>query len=354
MMTEKEEQEYEQEKQERAKKNYYFWFRLISVTIMFLTLFALYMHSVDGVTSVIPEGDAINGKYVIDCLGEDNELFIYALDEESKDSKLIYQSKCDVFESVKEQYIYQAIKLVIKNGEESDYRINYEEYFDTIHDSKINIKMDSFTDKVCFTIKSKKYVDVIISNDKQEQVKDYYKCFDKKSITQGVGRDESSKIVEIYINDELRDEFVINKPKEPIKLSFIDLGMIDDKVKDKINVKITNPTGNVVKMKVLDTNLDCHTKSFTMSSNYKLLCNKTKDVKSFYVQLQSGNKKVYYGEYTIPPKRKKESSTNYKLWGVIAVVVFGFLVYKNYVNKSKDRDKTAIQQLEEKSDNGTN
>ncbi|MDA3856617.1 MAG: hypothetical protein PF569_10265, partial [Candidatus Woesearchaeota archaeon] len=123
--------------------------------------------------------------------------------------------------------------------------------------------------------------------------------------------------------------------------------MINEKIKDKIDVKITNPTGNTLKVKVLDTNMGCHANSFVIGSSYKLLCNKTKDVSTYYIQLQDGNNKIYYGEYTEPPERKKKSNVNYTIVMIIVAGVVVLIAYNNYTNKSRGKDRTAIEQLED-------
>ncbi len=319
--------------------------KLIVVFVLLLCI-ALLSKSTHGATSVIPEGDAVLGKYTIDCLGEDNLLYIYGYDEDNPDGTLIYNSECDVMKSVKEQYIYQAVRLVIKNSEDSDDRINYEEWFDAITDDRINIKMDTFSEKVCFTIETKKYSDITIAGQTEEQVKEYYKCFDTATLTSNTEKGENSDIVEVYVNNELQKEFTISKPIEPVRITFSDLAFISDDLDDKLNVKIINPAGNTLQMKLLDTNLECGIKSFYIGDQYTILCNKTKNTPTYYMQLQDSNKKIYYGEYTLPPETNT-SDTNYTLFIVIGVVVILFIAYNTYSNKSRSKDKTALDQLEE-------
>jgi len=325
--------------------------KYVVMSILILILILVNVNFTYSSTSILPEGDkAINGKFEIDCLGEDNELFIYGYEEDNDKGKLIYQTECDVKELVKEQYIYQAIRLVIKNGEDNDDRIDYEEYFDTIQDERLNIQMDTFTDKICFNIESKKYVDVKINEIIEQQTKKFYHCFDKLILTANTEKGESSKVVEIYINDKLKKEFVVSKPKEQLKISFQDFSFISDELENKINVKITNPSGNTQKLSILDTNLGCSKKSFTIGYEYALLCNKSSNKnennKMFYIQLQDSSKQVYYKSYTEPPKKEEKTNINPIYFGIGAIVI-GLFAYNVYKNKSSGKDKTAITQLED-------
>ena len=327
------------------------------MAIIILILILLNINYVHSSTSVLLNEDkAVNGKYEIDCLGENNELFIYGYEENNEKGKLIYQSKCDNTEFVKEQYIYQAIRLVIKNGDDNNDRIDYEEYFDTIQDDRLNIKMDTFEKKICFTIESKKYIDVMINNYEEQQVKKFYKCFDKKTLTENTEKGESSKIVEVYINGKLKQEFMISKPKEQLKISFQDLSFVSDSLKDKINVKITNPNGKTQKLSIVDSNIACSKKSFTIGYEYMLLCNKSinkkEDTKVYFIQLQDSSKQVYYKSYTEPPKKDDKDNKNYIYFGIGILVVL-FIGFNSYKNKSSGKDKTAISQLEDE-DNENN
>jgi len=337
--------------EKRVIKDRNFIIKMMMLILSLLLIMILSITNSYGSTSVLVNEDkAINGKFEIDCLGEDNQLFIYGYEENNDKGKLIYQTKCDVKQFVKEQYIYQAIRLVIKNGEDNDDRIDYEEYFDTIQDDRLNIKMDTFTDKICFNIESKKYVDVKINDITEQQIKKFYHCFDKAILTSNTEKGESSKVVEIYINDKLKKEFVVSKPKEQLKIAFQDFSFISDELEDKINIKITNPSGKTQKLSIVDTNLGCNKKSFTIGYEYALLCNKSSSKKDktnmFYIQLQDSSKQVYYKSYTEPPEKKEKTNVNPIYFG-IGIIVIGFIAYNTYKSKSSGKDKTAITQLED-------
>lgn len=301
--------------------------------------------------SIVQESSK-EGYVKIDCLGDDNLIYIYAYDSSEPEGRLEYQSSCDVSKTIKEQLILEAQKIMIRSDpDETDDLVNYIEYFDTIEDEKLAIKMDDFTDKICFTIDLKKFSDIEIAGDLEQQVKNYYECFDRETLTRNTDRGDSTSIVEVYINGELRQEFVIKLPVEPIRISFSDLKFIDEKLDDKLDVKFSNPSSSTLKLSVLDTNLECGKKTFTMADEYKLLCNKTKGATSYYIQLKDSSGRIFFDEYQEPPEVKEESNINIPLVLFIIVIVIVFVAYNNYQGKVKGKEKSAIDQLDEEIDN---
>lgn len=321
----------------------FFWFSLIVLII------SLGIHNVNG-SSVVSE-KTVNDKYLINCLGSDNIISLYSKDEDNEgEFKLIYSSKCENTKSIYSSYIDRAVKLNIINGEdEENERINYIEYFDRIYEDEINIKLDTFSNEFCFTIKLNKYADISILNEKQENVKDYYKCYPKEVLSDIETSTTGSVVVPVYINDELKKEFVISKPREEFRISFQDLGLMSDSLDDKMVITIKNPSEIETKVQIVDSNIACHTKSFIISDQYKLYCNQSQKDNNYFVQLKDSNNNIYYGEYQRPPLNNKSSTdVNWYFIGALIIVVI-VIVINMYNNKSKEKDKSALQQLQERS-----
>lgn len=329
------------------KKNISIWVKIFFGVSLLILIFSIGINNVNGASVVSDK--PVDNKYSINCLGNDNIISLYSEDDTNKGQfNVIYSSKCRNTLQIYAPYIDKADKLNIVNGDNLDNnRINYIEYFNKIYDEKVNIKMDTFTDEFCFTIKLNKYADIKILQDTKQNVKDFYKCYPKKVLSSIKTSSSGSVVVPIFINNELKQEFVIKKPREKFKISFQDLGVISSELSDKMVIGIQNPSGVLTKVQVIDSNIDCHTKNFVISDKYNLFCNQSKDVNNYFIQLKDSQGDIFYGQYQRPNLSKKSKDVNWYLIGgiLLIVLIIGLNIYKS---KSKDKDKSAIQQLQER------
>lgn len=278
-------------------------------------------------------------KVTINCLGENNLLSLY------EDNRLIYSRKCDGEEKIYSNYLKQTNKIIVKNSPDSENeRIDYIEYLNTIQDEKIKIKFDRFENNYCFNIILNKYSDIKILGFNKTNVRDFYHCFNKKYVENFDKSNSESLSIPIFINGQIKEEFVINKSTPNLNIQFEDLGIVDEKNKDKINVIVTTPLDKELKVSLVDTNLNCNVKNFVLSEKYKFYCNKTKEVPFYFVQLKDSEKKISFQEYQIPPKFKKQNSNKSLI--IVFVICALMLLFFIYSSKSKSKDKTAIDQLE--------
>ena len=333
-------------KQKRIK-NLIIKLKLISSIILTFSLIMLLIKLSFGTSVIINDKPNTDNTYTIDCLGIDNRISLYGLDDNKKEY-VIFSANCKNKINIYSQYIDKTYKIKIINNEDSDDRINYIEYLNKIDEKNINVKIDKFDDKICFTIKMPYYVNVKIGNDEEENVKNYYKCFEKSSF-ESFENELKEIIIPIYVNDRLIQEYKMDKPKEKLRISFQDLGIMNKKLDDKMIISITNPSNHETKVRVVDSNIPCHTKQFVLSDKYNLYCNKTSNDENYFIQLQTQDKKIYYADYTKPPERKKSRDNNLYLF-IIGGVLILFIGYNIYKNKANSKDKSAIEQLEEENE----
>ena len=341
-------------------------FRVFIFLIFLIIILLFEMIVVNGVSSVIlDDGGADGDKVLIDCLGKDNIITLYAFDSNDEKGRVQYRRSCDDKEQIAKQYIIQSQKLQIQNKEDNPNFVNYIEYFDSIQQQNIIVEKDEFTNKICFTIELKKYSDVRINDKEQQQVLDYYECFDKENLISSssaggsggstFGSASTDEVVsEIFVNDKLVEEFIIKKPKKPLSIDFKDLGLTNENFEDKLQVEISNPLKTSIKVQIVDTNLQCGKKNFVVSNEYILTCNKTSDeVPSYFVQIKDTNGNVVFDEYTIPNKNNDSSNLDIFANKWVWLLIIGLLIYylySRYRGSVEKRDKKAIDDLEKDED----
>lgn len=322
---------------------------LIIIGLAWCLIVMLLIISVDeiyGTNSVIIQDVQGSSTFTIDCLGDDNLLNIYSLNSNGEE-EITYRGICDGQEKLRKQYLENAYKIQIRNGEDSETLINYEEILNTIESENANAQIEEFSDKVCITIVTTSWSDITILGDTTQQIKNFYECYTRESLNNlPTGDLENEVILEVFINDRLFQEFTLNKPVEELRISFSDLALIDEKNEDFINIKFTNPTGKLLKVNVIDTNLGCPSKSFQLSDTFSMLCNKTSlDVPIYFIQVKDDLNRVTFKEYQIPPSNDKSSGFSF-WWIVIAVAIVLIIAYNNYRGNIETKNQSSYDSLD--------
>ena len=302
-----------------------------------------------GLNSVIltdsPNGDL----FTVECLGEDNLIFIYGVDENNPQGTIMYQGECDFQEKLKKQYLENALKIVIRNGEDSDTLINYEEFLNTIETQNANAKIEEFTDKVCVTVQTPRFSDIKIVEELTQQSKSVYKCIPRNELKNLPKTDlDSHVLVEVYINDMLFKEFKVKLAIQDLKISITDLGLLSEKNENFLGVTFKNPTSETLKVTVLKTNMACGEKTFEMGDTFTMICNKsTEYVPKYHIQVKDNKNRFTFKEFTLLDTDKGKE-TNWYLWGAIllGLCFFAYNRYKQSIEEDP-KNKSVYSKLEE-------
>lgn len=319
------------EHKQNQKRKFIMKILFVSVCILIILLLIVPVNS-----TIVGDLNKGNGKYEIDCLGVNNELFIYK--DEGGAPTLSYRRNCDGFHFVKQDLIETASYLELRNLETNSDFLYFKEVLTKIDETKVDIKKTEFTDKVCIEVKSPKYTDISIGGIVTPQTKDVYQCVAKDTL--------QSNTIEILVNKKLIKQETFTKENK-VTISIKDFSLINPSMSNIVNIEFRNPAKNPLKIQIIDSNLACERKSFTLGDKFVMGCNVTNtDALTYFIQAKTSTGEILYKDLSKPVLPSSGSNTNWWYW-IIALVI-AVVVYFN--GKVKGSDKKALQELGEEDD----
>jgi hypothetical protein len=107
------------------------------------------------------------------------------------------------------------------------------------------------------------------------------------------------------------------------------------------------------KIQVMDTNLECGKKTFTLSDRYIMTCNVTArnidEVIMYYIQIKTDKGDVFFKDYKKPIMPQKDSGLNWYVVLIVLGVLVALIIYYN--SSVSNREKKAIDSLENDNEN---